>query len=188
MRSNERIFTEKVFEGKRVTVERVKYANTHPMEHVIVRPAAVILPVTADGKIILIRQVRTAIGDECLYEIPAGLIDESDYEGLECCDQADKEAARITAIRELEEETGYIAENVGFISEVYSSPGFTNEKLYIFYADRLSIQKEQKLDESEDIEIVTVDYAKAMEMAESNMIKDMHTLYALNWYHLNLTK
>lgn len=183
MRKIERISTEKVFEGKRVNVERVSYNNLHPMEHVIVKPAAAILPITKDGKVVLIKQRRTAIGDKCLYEIPAGIIDETDYNDLKDCDEPDKEAAKKAAIRELEEETGYIAENTGLIGEVYTSPGFTNEKVYIFYADYLSIQKEQKLDEAEDIEIVKVAYSKALEMIKNNDIKDLHTVFALTWYN-----
>ena len=182
MRQIKRITKENVFEGKRITVERVEYDNIHPMEHAIVRPAAVILPITKDGQVVLIKQTRTAIGDLSLYEIPAGLIDDADYNELEDCENPDKEAAKKAAIRELEEETGYIANDAEFISEVYTSPGFTNEKIYIFLVDNLSIQKEQKLDEAESIKIVKVSYEKAIQMLKNNEIKDLHTIYALTWY------
>lgn len=181
MKSFKRIKTEKTFVGRRVTIERVHYDQVHPMEHVVVKPASVILPVTKDNKIILISQVRTAVGDKKLYEVPAGLIDESDYLGSL---SEDIDAAKRAAVRELEEETGYIAnyDEVTFLSKAYTSPGFTNEEVYIFLADNLAEKRLQHLDESEDIQVHEVEVTKVMEMLKNNEFENISTITALLMY------
>src|SRR5690625_3370741 len=108
------------------TVEEVRLPNGKKAIREIVRhdDASVVIPVTADGKLVLVGQYRKAI-EQMLYEIPAGLMDEEDKNPLE------------TAQRELEEETGYQAENWTEITGFYSSPGFTDEYLTLFEAREL---------------------------------------------------
>ena len=115
--------SEKIFEGKivnlrvdTVELENQKYAKREIVEH---KSAACILAVNND-KILLVRQYRKAI-EEFIYELPAGILNiaEEPHEG---------------ALRELEEETGYTAGKIKLIYEFYTSPGFSNEKVYLFEA------------------------------------------------------
>lgn len=181
MEAIKRIFTETIYKGKRVTVEKAHYDEVHPMEHVIVTPASAILPITKEGKIVLVKQTRTAVGDKVQYEIPAGLIDKTDGDDK----NLELQVAKKAAIRELQEETGYIANDADFITMANTSPGFTNEQVYIFITNELSGRTVQHLDESENIEVYEVELEKAMEMISTNDISNIVTIAALYWLKAN---
>ena len=125
--SSERNFADRNLE---VVTDRVQTpANPDPRAWTIVhrKPAVVVAPMTADGKIILIRQERIPIG-QAIGEMPSGQID--DHDGGE-------DKIKDTALREVREETGYeLAPNGELISLGYffSSPGFTDERGYFFLA------------------------------------------------------
>lgn len=117
-----------------------------------------------DEKILLVKQFRYPYMEEIL-EIPAGKLNKGE-------DPAQ------TAIRELEEEGGIKAEKVELLFTVYPSPGYTNEKIYIYKA--LSITETQcHLDEDEFLESVWVDKCVLKEMIAKGEIKDGKTLIAL---------
>jgi ADP-ribose pyrophosphatase len=86
--------------------------------------AVVIVPQLADGRLILVAQYRFAVG-ETLLEFPAGTLEQGE-EPLQC------------ARRELTEETGYRAEHWRALGEIYSSPGFCDERQYLFMASGLA--------------------------------------------------
>jgi ADP-ribose pyrophosphatase len=88
--------------------------------------AAVILPVTDANELILVEQHRLPLGRACI-ELPAGLIG----------DEAEGESAQSSAARELEEETGYIADHWHYIGEFASSPGMVGETFHFFKATGL---------------------------------------------------
>jgi ADP-ribose diphosphatase len=91
------------------------------------KAAVVIAPMTRDGKILLIRQERIPIR-QAIWEMPSGQIDDHD---------ADEEKIKSVALRELQEETGYeLASNGQLIplGHYFSSPGFTDERGYLFLA------------------------------------------------------
>ncbi len=73
-----------------------------------------------EGKVALVRQFRYAYGEE-LYEIPAGKLDAG-------------EDPAVAAVRELSEETGLTAERLNLLYVLYPTPGYTNEKIYIYRA------------------------------------------------------
>ncbi|WP_074205810.1 NUDIX hydrolase [Parasphingorhabdus marina] len=84
--------------------------------------AAVILAID-EGHVLLVEQFRVPLGRNCI-ELPAGLVG----------DETAGEAADIAAIRELEEETGYLAESMEDCGEFYSSPGMVSESFSLFRA------------------------------------------------------
>jgi ADP-ribose pyrophosphatase len=110
--------------------ERVQSpARPDPRPWTIVRrkPAVVVAPMTRDGKIILIRQERIPIR-EAIWEMPSGQIDDHD---------ADERKIKDVALRELREETGYALAPDGELvplGHYFSSPGFTDERGYLFLA------------------------------------------------------
>lgn len=122
--------SERIYEGKIVnfrvdTVElpNRKYTKREIIEH---ENAVCIIPLVSDTEVLMIKQYRNAV-DKVLLEFPAGLID---------ADEEPKEAA----LRELSEETGTTAQQIDYLFETYSSPGFTNEKVSFFIARNLTEQ------------------------------------------------
>ncbi len=89
--------------------------------------AAVILPITDADEIILVEQFRVPLHKNCL-ELPAGLIG----------DEAAGESAQVSAARELEEETGFVAQAWEYIGEFASSPGMVGETFHFFKASGLT--------------------------------------------------
>lgn len=160
--------SEKIFEGKilnlrvdTVELENKKYAKREIIDH---KSACAIIAVNQKDEILLVKQYRKAI-EEFIYELPAGLINIAE-EPIEC------------AFRELKEETGYEAKNMEQIYEFYTSPGFTNEKVYLFMASDL-IQTSTNFDEDECIETIAVGTDEIKKMIETNKINDAKTLIGL---------
>jgi ADP-ribose pyrophosphatase len=145
--------TDKIYEGKIVnlrvdTVELPdkKYSKREIVEH----PGGVgIVAILDDGMVLLVRQYRKA-PDKVLLEIPAGKLEVN-------------EEPSETALRELKEETGYTAGKLEYLTEFYTSPGFSTEKIYLFLAEKLE-PGEQELDTGEFIELekYTIDELKVM--------------------------
>ncbi len=117
-----------------------------------------------DGKIALVRQFRYAYGEE-LYEIPAGKLNAG-------------EDAMLAAARELGEETGLTADALEHIITLYPSPGYTDEKIYIYEAKGVHAGR-QHLDEGEflRVEFVPVEDVKAM--IKRGEIRDAKTVAAV---------
>ncbi len=110
--------------------------------------AAAVVPVDNQGRIVMARQYRNALDCETL-EIPAG--------GLNGIEEPTLDAAR----RELEEETGYISDNLEFLISICTAVAFCNEKIDIYVAKNL-VKTHQNLDEDEciQVEAYTVDELK----------------------------
>lgn len=103
---------------------------------------AVVILAEVDGKMILIDQPRVPIGKRCL-ELPAGLVgDEDEHATVE-----------ETAIKELEEETGYTADHIERLGDFYSSPGMIAESFTLVRATGLRKIGEGGGNESEEIEV-----------------------------------
>ena len=105
--------------------------------------AAVILAIE-DGHVLLVEQYRVPLGRVCL-ELPAGLIGDDDG--------AEDEPAEVAAIRELEEETGYIAAHMDDLGEYHSSPGMVSESFTLMRARGLRKVGDGGGTESEDITV-----------------------------------
>ena len=119
--------------------------------------SATALPVTEDGKIVLVRQYRHPI-DEVILEIPGGFIDEGEdfTAGMK---------------RELLEETGYAFTNIEPLGRVAANPGVLNNYTELFLATGGKKVSGQKLDHNEEIEIVLVTEAELIEMLVKQEIK-----------------
>lgn len=129
--------------------------------------AAMIVPVTADGKLVMIRQFRYAVQSICI-EFPAGKIDQG-------------EDALETAKRELKEETGLIAQNYKFLTTVHPVIGYSNERIELYLATGLTQDKAQ-LDDEEFLDVFEITYNDAMEMMKKGEISDVKTMIGLFWY------
>jgi len=119
---SEVVFSGKVFNTK---VDQIEYTSgNRSVREVAEHPGgAVVVPVTDDGKIIMVTQHRFPV-DKVLLELPAGKLGKNENP-LHC------------AARELEEETGYKSDNVIEIGSIYTTPGYSTEKLWIYLAKDL---------------------------------------------------
>ena len=130
--------------------------------------AAAVVPVLEDGRILMVRQYRTALGREAL-EIPAGKLDGADEEGIVC------------AARELEEETGYRCENLEWLLTLRPTIAYCDEKIQIFLARDL-IPSRQHLDEDEYVDVQPYDLEELKEKIFAGQIEDAKTSAALLAY------
>lgn len=129
---------------------------------------AAVVPITKDGKILMVKQYRNAI-DRFTLEIPAGAFDTENESGIECVK------------RELEEETGYRAETVEKLITTRSMVAFCNERVEIYVATGL-VPSKQKLDEEESIELEEYTIEELKQMIFEGKIEDSKTVAALMAY------
>ncbi len=120
-----------------------------------------------NGNVVLVRQFRYAYGEE-LLEIPAGKLNEGE-EPLEA------------AKRELEEETGLRAQTFTLLFTLYPTPGYTNEKIYIYEATDFS-GGDSRLDDDEFLNVEYYPVEEALKMIGDGTIKDAKTIVALLRY------
>jgi len=164
----ERISSETVFDGKllRVRVDRVRTPSGRlATREVVEHPGAVaILPVLPDGRIVLVRQFRYAVGRE-LLEVPAGTREPG-------------EDPRQTAIRELHEEVGYAAGSVELLLRYFISQGECNEKLIVYRATGLS-DIGAKPEQDENLHAVAISPDDVPALIASHEIADAKTITAI---------
>ena len=161
------ISSQKVFEGRvfNVTVDTVREGElTYQREVVHHAGSAVIVPVFDDGTVALVRQYRHPVV-RYLLEAPAGTL-------------ADGERPEVGADRELQEELGLIAGNMETLSEFFVSPGFCEEKMWVYLATEL-VQGQQRLEEDELLDVVRLPMSEALEMITSGEIQDAKTIIGL---------
>jgi len=157
------IYNGKIFD---VVLEKVSLPNGAIKNREVVRHpgAAAMVPLLDDGKVVLIKQYRHAVG-EFLWEIPAGTL-EPPEEPVEC------------ARRELVEETGYEASSFDKLAEILPAPGYTDEHIHIFLATGLRSVK-QKLEDDEVLGIQPTPFDTALEMIMKGEIQDAKTIAGL---------
>jgi 8-oxo-dGTP pyrophosphatase MutT (NUDIX family) len=128
------------------------------------------LPVTEEGKIIMIRQYRHALGEECI-EIPGGCVDDTDT------------SMEMAIRRELLEETGYTFSSIEHLGKISPNPSTNSNYLHMFLARGGKKTAEQKLDENEEIEVLELTIGELKHLLRTNqLLQSMHVsciLYAL---------
>jgi ADP-ribose pyrophosphatase len=159
--------SKQVFEGRtfNVTVDTVREGDQTYIRDVVHHPgSAVILPAFDDGTIALVRQYRHP-AVKYLPELPAGTLN-------------DKEPPEAGAARELEEELGFVAGKLEKLSEFFVSPGFCEEKMWLYLATELT-ETQQRLEEDEMIEVVRLPIDRALQMITTGEIEDAKTIIGL---------
>lgn len=142
--------------------------NKEEWDYIHHRGAAAALPVTKDGKILLVRQHRETLGRTTL-EIPAGKLDKAGEPGELC------------AARELEEETGYVCDDLEHLLTLRTTIAFCNEKIEIYLARNL-IKTSQHLDENEFINLEAYTVEELKEKIFAGEIQDSKTQAAIMAY------
>src|SRR6266852_8558456 len=154
-----KVFSGRVFD---VTVDTVREGDKSYVREVVHhRGSAVILPAFDDGSIALVRQYRHPAA-RYLLECPAGTLD-------------DQEPPEAGAARELEEELGLVAGKMEKLCEFFVSPGFCEEKMWLYLATDLT-ETAQRLEDDEMIEVVRLPLARALQMITDGEIEDAKTI------------
>jgi ADP-ribose pyrophosphatase len=156
------------YKGRHIQVREdrvIEPAGHEASREIVVHPGAVCIvarPTTEE--VILIRQYRHATGGE-LVEIPAGTLHEGE-DPMEC------------AIRELEEEAGYLAANMVERGRFWTTPGFTTEFMYLYEATNLT-KTQINPDDDEVIEVDIVSRSQALQMIDDGQIQDAKSILGL---------
>ena len=152
------------FKGKIINlrVDRVLLENGKESEREVVEHngAVAILPIDHHGNCTLVEQYRKPI-EKILLEVPAGKLDFG--ETPENC-----------ALRELKEETGLKTKYLISLGHIFTTAGFSNEKIYLFMAIDL-IQTNSKLDDDEFLNIVKIHWTELLKLAKNNELEDAKT-------------
>ena len=162
---------EHLLDGARFDVYAVGYprrdGGSNRREVVVPADAVVIVPVMDDGRVVLIRNARPAVGAS-LLELPAGTLEPG-------------EDPAACAGRELTEETGYAAAQIAPLTTFFTSPGFCTERMHAYLATGLTHQG-QSLDETEHIEVEPTPLTSALGQVRQGAIEDAKTIAALLFY------
>jgi ADP-ribose pyrophosphatase len=155
---------ETAFDGAIFTVERLRLPGTERPYEVVRHPgAAAVLPITPDGHVILVEQLRPAIG-QTLVEIPAGLLDRPDEDALAC------------ATRELLEETGYRHVSIRSLGGIFTTAGFSDEYVHLFLADT---EPDPVAEPEDGIALVRRPFGDMVSAARAGRVRDAKTALAL---------
>lgn len=163
----ETIRTEPIFEGKMITlqVDTVTLADGRTATREIVKhPGAAAVMALLDGKLLVVEQFRKPL-EKFQIEIPAGKLDPG-------------EDPLTAAARELEEETGYRSDDLKLLSAFYTSPGFADEKLYIYFTDKVELGV-QNPDDDEDLRVEAITIEQAEAYIHEGRISDAKTILAV---------
>jgi ADP-ribose pyrophosphatase len=151
-----------------LSVDRVRFPDGSEGELELIRHrgASAVVPFLGDPReadpvLVLIHQYRYAAGG-FVYEIPAGI--PVDGESWEAC-----------ARRELEEETGYIAESLAPLTSIFTTPGFTNEEIHLFQAHGLRRGAVDR-DRDEFMEVIELPFSRVLGMVQEGAIRDAKSL------------
>jgi ADP-ribose pyrophosphatase len=168
-----RIKSRRVYTGKVISldVDTVRFpdGSIGELERVRHPGASAVVPFLSDPagedpQVLLIRQYRYA-AEGYLYEIPAGRLNPD-------------ENPRDCALRELKEETGCSAERVDELFTMYTTPGFTDEKIHLFMATGLT-SGETKHEADEFLELRPMPLSRALQMIQAGEIQDSKTALGL---------
>lgn len=165
----EKLRSEQVYRGRILDVSRdtVLLENgTEAIREVISHPGgACVVPLTADGCVLMVRQFRYPHHAETL-EVPAGKLEYGE-EPLQC------------AVRELKEEVGAAAEKLEPLGSLFPTPAYDEEVIYMYLARQITETNLQSLDTDEFLDVIRLPLAEAVQMVMDDRIKDAKTQIAL---------
>ncbi len=172
MKKDQLIISEKAYERGWFVVDKDIVAcgnGVQTIKEVVRHPGGAVILVVDGTKVLLEKQYRYAVGDFVL-ELPAGKLNPS-------------EKPEAAAIRELEEECGYLADDVKYLGKTYPCVGYSDEVLYMYYVD--SFKKTQThFDNDEDIECTWYELDEVLKLIKDNVISDAKTITTIYKYIL----
>lgn len=165
-----KIDSEVIYKGKIIDVYKDKVAlpdgKTTFREYIKHCKASCVLAKLPNGKFLIEKQFRYPY-NEVLYEFPAGKCDKD-------------EDPKLTAARELEEETGYKAHTIKYLGKMYPSCAYTDEVIYLYYAENLE-KTSQNLDENENVEVFEVTFDEILDLIRTGKLVDAKSLCLITY-------
>lgn len=165
-----RLSSERVFDGHFVRVNRdvVRLPDgKQTIREYFIHPGAVMMiPLLDDGQVVLERQWRYPLA-RAFIEFPAGKIDHG-------------ESPIATAIRELREETGYVAAKLSYLCTINNAISYSNEHIDFYLAQELSLGQ-AKLDDGEFLDVFTVPAQQVVDWVRDGTITDVKTIIGAFW-------
>ena len=162
--------SEKIFSGRLIDLyfDHIELPNgKSSTREWIKHPGAVcVIPILPNGNLCLVRQYRYGPRAEFI-EIPAGKLDAG-------------EDPLVCAKRELEEEIGYSAGKLTFLTNIHPAIGFSNEKMWMYLAEDLILSK-QNLDQDEFLELYPLSVNEAIDLIFQGKITDVTTVIRILW-------
>jgi ADP-ribose pyrophosphatase len=169
--------SEMIYEGKAFGVRRdelIEPTGVRTVREVVTHPGSVVvLPVLADGKIVLVRQYRHATR-QYLWELVAGRMEPG-------------EDPKTGAARELLEETGYRGKKFSVFLDVFPTPGFLEERMYLLLAEGLTAGEAQP-EEDEKLTVATYTKNQLEQMIGGGKLRDAKSIAGLLFYFRFLRK
>lgn len=168
-----------VFEGRvfNVRYDEIEYTSGNKgIREVALHNGGAVIVAVKQNRILMVKQYRYPF-DEYLFELPAGKL-ELNEDPIHC------------AGRELEEETGYICDNLIKLGTICTTPGFCSEKLHIYLAENLSEGKLAREEGEYGMELYEFSLQEILQMIDNGTIKDAKTICGINYYLIkkNLVK
>ena len=164
---SENVFNGIVFDVK-LDILEYDSGNAGRREVIHHNGGAVVLPITDDGKLVLIKQFRYPL-QEILIEAPAGKLEIG-------------EDPMICATRELTEETGYTAEKIISLGKISTTPGFCDEILYLYLAQDLTVGEHNREEGEYGMEVFEYSLSEVDEMIKNGELIDSKTIAAIYHY------
>ena len=170
--SSEQVFCGRLLDVRR---DRVRLPDGQEAEREYIKHpgAVVIIPVLDDGRLLFERQYRYAVQQICL-ELPAGKIDKD-------------ELPSHAAVRELREETGYVAARWRYLGLIHPAIGYADERIDIFLAQGLSCVGAAQFDPGEFLELCALSLEEAVAAVGYGELTDAKTISALFWAEKTLS-
>ena len=160
--SSEYLFADRWFKVRKERCETAAGKIIDPYYVYDFTPWVGALPVTEEGKIVLIRQYRHALAEVCI-EIPGGCVDATDQD------------LEVAISRELREETGYTFSSFEYLGRVSPNPSTNSNLFHMFLAMGGKRAGRQELDEQEEIEVFEVTIDELKELLRANaIVQSMH--------------
>ena len=131
--------------------------------------AAAVVAVREDGKLLMVRQYRNPLERQTL-EIPAGKLDTRDEDPMKAAE------------RELAEETGYICDNIEYLTTIYTTVAFCDEKIALYLAKDLKDRHPQHLDDDEYIDLEAYTLDEVRQMIYDGKVQDAKTIIGILLY------
>jgi len=158
---SETLHNGKVFNTR---IDKIEYpSGNEGIREVAEHPGgAVVVPVTGEGKIVFVTQYRYPV-KKVLMELPAGKLDAG-------------EDPKLCAKRELEEETGYRSENIIYLGNIYTTPGYSTENLFIYLAKDLKAGKHNREEGESGMEVFEFTFNEVEEKIYKGEIVDGKTI------------
>ncbi len=169
--SSKYLLENKIFKMREDIVTSPKLGSNHNVWVMEVPAWVNIIPITADGEVILVNQYRFGMEKSSL-EIPGGMADPG-------------EDPKTAAIRELKEETGFVGDKVIEIGRVESNPAIMSNHTYTYLALNCKKTNDQSLDGTEDIEIIYKHIDEIPSLIKNREIEHALVISAFYFYNLN---